>query len=426
MRTLKKGLSGTDVMEIQALLKKIGYDPGIIDGIFGAGTEQAVKRYQMNNGLLADGIIGSTTWQILQPLLIGYNTYTVREGDTLYLISRKFYTGLKRLLAANPGLNPVNLRAGQQITVPYGIDVVDTNISYTYEIMERDILGLKKRYPFMETGVAGRSVLGKNLYYLKLGNGPNQVFYNAAHHSLEWITSPLLMKFCESFLKAYVDGTSIRGYNPGEIWNRSSIYIMPMVNPDGVDLVLNGLQSDNPYRESLIRWNNGRTDFSRVWQANISGVDLNHNYDASWQLSKQAEPRYGITGPGPTRFSGTFPESEPETKAVADFTRSHDFQLVLAYHSQGEVIYWNYQNLASAQARQIAERLSATSGYTLDLTTGIASYAGYKDWFIEEFRRPGYTVEVGRGTNPLPISQFPEIYNDNEGMLLLASLVTVG
>ena len=122
---------------------------------------------------------------------------------------------------------------------------------------------------------------------------------------------------------------------------------MPMVNPDGVDLVLNGLDRSNPYYNDLIKWNNGSTDFSKNWSANIRGVDLNHNYDAMWQKSKDAEKSYGVYGPGPSRYSGTAPESESESKAVADFTRKNNFRLVIAYHSQGEVIYWNFQNLAS-------------------------------------------------------------------------------
>lgn len=198
---------------------------------------------------------------------------------------------------------------------------------------------------------------------------------------------------------------------------------MPMVNPDGVDLVLNGLNRSNPYYNDLIVWNNGSTDFSRTWSANTRGVDLNHNYDAMWQQSKEAEKTYGVFGPGPTRYSGTAPESESESKAVADFTRKNNFRLVIAYHSQGEVIYWNYQNLASAEAKRIGEIFSRLSGYQLAETYGITSYAGYKDWFIDKYRRPGYTFEVGFGENPLPISQFNGIYKDNIKVLLEGALV---
>ena len=423
MRVLRAGMSGTDVMEIQALLTKMGYGPGNIDGIFGLQTQSAVKRFQRDFGLLPDGIIGLNTYRTLERFLLGYDTYTIRPGDTLYDIARKYYTNLTLLLDANPGLDPYNLRPGQTVTVPYGIDVVDTNIDYTYDVLQHDIRGLKARYPFIETGVAGHSSLGRELSYIRLGTGANEVFYNAAHHGLEWITSPVLMKFAEDFAKAYALGTEINGFNPREIWENTSIYIIPMVNPDGVDLVLNGLQRSNPNYSELIRWNRGSTDFSRNWQSNNNGVDLNHNYNAAWEESKQAEAALGITGPGPTRFSGPYPESEPESRAVADFTRAHNFRLVMAYHSQGEVIFWNFENLAPPEARTIGESLAGLSGYELAEPEGPASYAGYKDWFIQDYRRPGYTIEVGRGTNPLPISQFDTIYADNRPMLLFAATI---
>lgn len=423
MRILKRGAEGTDVMEIQSLLKKIGYDPGPIDGIFGEKTQDAVEKFQQDNKLIPTGIIGPNTMKVLEPLLMGYDVYTIQKGDTMYEIAKKYYTNVTSIIAANPNVNPYNLQIGQKIVVPYGIDIVDTNIDYTYDMMKRDIEGLKIRYPFLEVGIAGKSVLGRNLYYIKLGNGPNKVFYNGAHHALEWITAPLLMKFIENFSKAYIREEDMRGYNTKDLWEKSTIYIMPMVNPDGIDLVLNGLQENNPYYDQLIKWNKGSTDFSKDWQANNRGVDLNHNYDALWEKSKEAEEEYGVYGPGPTRYSGPYPESEPESKTVADFTRKHNFRLVLAYHSQGEVIYWDFENLASPEAKKIGELFAKASGYKLDETYGIASYAGYKDWFIDQYRKPGYTIEVGKGKNPLPIEQFDKIYNDNEEILLLASII---
>ncbi|NLN81816.1 MAG: LysM peptidoglycan-binding domain-containing protein [Clostridiales bacterium] len=423
MRTLGLGMSGTDVMEIQATLSKLGFYSGALDGIFGPQTRQAVIEFQTRYGLTPDGVIGTETYSSMERYLLGYDNYTIRRSDTLYEIAGRYGTSPALILAANPGLSADFLRVGQRIVVPYGFPVVDTNIDYTYEIMERDIAGLRARYPFLETGSAGQSSLGRNLYYIRLGRGPNQVFYNGAHHSLEWITSPLLMKFIEDVSAAYAQNRSLGGYDISEVWDASSIYIVPMVNPDGIELVLNGLSPDNPNYSQLIQWNNGSTDFSDNWQANNRGVDLNHNYNAGWQESKAAEAAAGITGPGPTRYSGPYPESEPEVQAMVAFTRGHDFRLVLAYHSQGEVIYWNFQNLAPPEALAIGRALANVSGYTLDEAVGIASYAGYKDWFIQDFRRPGYTVEVGRGTNPLPISQFDTIYADNLPLLLLASVI---
>lgn len=423
MRVMQMGMRGTDVMEIQSLLARLGLNPGPVDGIFGNQTRLAVMAFQRRFGLAPDGIIGLNTFRVMERFLMGYDIYRIQPGDTLFRIAQRYGTDLNLLVSANPGVDAGNLQLGQTINVPYGIDVVPTDTDYTYAILERNIRALQTLYPFIETGVAGQSVLGRSLYYLRLGTGPNKVFYNAAHHALEWITSPVLMKFAEDYARAYARGTTLAGYNPRELWAQTSIYLMPMVNPDGIDLVLNGLQPDNPFYNQLIGWNRGSTDFSRVWQANNRGVDLNHNYNARWEQSRQAAIAMGITGPGPTRYGGPNPESEPETRAVADFTRANNFSLVLAYHSQGEVIFWTFMGLEPPESRVIGQALAQASGYQLAEPEGIASYAGYKDWFIQEYRRPGYTIEVGRGVNPLPISQFPRIYRDNLPLLLVAAVV---
>ena len=103
------------------------------------------------------------------------------------------------------------------------------------------------------------------------------------------------------------------------------------------------------------------------------------------------------------------------------FTRGHDFRLVLRTTVRARSYTGIFK--ISREALAIGRALANVSGYTLDEAVGIASYAGYKDWFIQDFRRPGYTVEVGRGTNPLPISQFDTIYADNLPLLLLASVI---
>lgn len=423
METLTLGSRGPNVKLVQSLLNKIGYNPGAVDGIFGAQTRQAVIAFQGNNRLTPDGIVGPATWKVFDRLLLGHDTYTIKSGDTLYSIASKFYTTVSAILTANPGIAPNNLAVGQRIVVPYGIDIVFTDIDYTYDILERQISGLKARYPFIEVSSIGNSSMGKNLYCIKLGDGPNEVTYNAAHHANEWITTTLLMKFIENFSKAYANKENIRGYNVPNIWSRSSIYIIPMVNPDGVDLVNYWPNYPNEEYEQAARLNTTGLPLPRVWKANIRGTDLNLNYPALWEKEKELEIKQGITGPAPRDYGGPYPLSEPESIAMASFTRQHNFRLVIAYHTQGEVIFYQFQNLAPPEALTIGRMLSRASGYPISENPGEAAYAGYKDWFIQEYRRPGYTIEVGRGVNPLPISQFPTIYNQNEEVLLLGAVV---
>lgn len=423
METLRRGSTGPNVKIIQSLMAKIGYDPGPVDGIFGLATRQAVLEFQNNNGLEADGVVGAATWRLFDILLRGYDTFSIRPGDTLFSIARSYYTSVNAILTANPGINPNNLRIGQVITVPYGIDVVFTDIDYTYGIMERNIQGLKARYPFLEIGIIGQSVMGKNLYYIRLGRGENKISYNGAHHANEWITTPLLMKFIENFAKAYVTGSQIRGYDVREIFDRSSIYIVPMVNPDGVDLVLYWPNYTQPIYSQASQLNKTGQPLPSVWKANIRGVDLNTNYPALWEEENRQEIAAGITQPAPRDYGGPQPLSEPESFALAKFTTDNDFTLVIAYHTQGRVIYYQFENLAPPESLEYVRLFSEASGYDYSENPEEASYAGYKDWFIQDYRKPGFTVEVGLGRNPIPISQFNTIYNNNEEIMLMSPLL---
>lgn len=101
----------------------------------------------------------------------------------------------------------------------------------------------------------------------------------------------------------------------------------------------------------------------------------------------------------------------------------NNFNLVIAYHTQGKEIYWQFQNYTPLKSQQIANTFATVSGYSIADTPYNSSFAGYKDWFIQDFRRPGFTIEAGIGKNPLPISQFDQIYNNNIGILLEGALL---
>jgi g-D-glutamyl-meso-diaminopimelate peptidase len=423
MQTISRGSSGPDVRVVQSLLNRIGYNAGPVDGIFGSRTYQAVTAFQTNNSLVPDGIVGPATWAVLDRLLRGYDTYTVRPGDTLYQIARAYYTSVDAIITANPGIDPNVIMVGQRLVIPYGIDVVTLDVAPTYEIVQRQIEGLKARYPFLETGSIGRSVMGRELYYIRLGTGPREVSYNASHHANESITTPVLMKFAENYAKAYAAQGSIQGYDIRELYNLTSIYLVPLVNPDGVDLVAYWPNYDDPAFANAARLNRTGLPLPSVWKANIRGVDLNLNYPADWEKEKEEELEQGITGPAPRDYGGEAPLSEPESRAMADFTRAHNFRIVIAYHTQGEVIYWQFKDYAPPVALTIANQFAAITGYAVEAGTPEAAYAGYKDWFLQEFRRPGYTFEAGRGVNPIPLSQLPSIYQENEGALLLGAVV---
>lgn len=167
------------------------------------------------------------------------------------------------------------MRPGAKIIVPVR-NVVDTQVSYSSEILEKDIQNLKLIYPFLEVGEIGKSVLNKSLPYIKIGNGNKKVFYSAAFHANEWITSLVLMKFLEEYAKAFVENKNIFGHNAQALYYTTSLYIVPMVNPDGVDLVTGSIKNvEDAYKNAVQIANNfPEIPFPDGWKANINGVDL--------------------------------------------------------------------------------------------------------------------------------------------------------
>ena len=156
------------------------------------------------------------------------------------------------------------------------MSIVPTNVNYTYNLLRSNLISLNSLYPFLNLQIVGNSVMGKNIYVIKLGKGPNKVFYSGGIHANEWITSTLLMKFIEDYATAYVQNSSLYGYNIRNLFNSSSIYIMPMVNPDGVNLVTGSLPTNSfAYERALSISNNfPNIPFPSGWKANINGESL--------------------------------------------------------------------------------------------------------------------------------------------------------
>ncbi|CDQ20402.1 g-D-glutamyl-meso-diaminopimelate peptidase [Halobacillus karajensis] len=356
--------------------------------------------------------------QIGQTIRIpGYQTtqYRVQTGDTFWKIASERRISLDAIALLNPSVNPKVLQTGQTILLPVHITyrVVDGNRPYDFDLLTSDLNKLYALYPFIRRQTFGNSVMDKELVELQIGNGSKIVHWNGSFHANEWITTAVMMQFLNDYLLALTNKETIRGLEILPFYDQVTLSIVPMVDPDGVDLVLNG-PPEGEYGEEALRINEGNIDFSD-WKANIRGVDLNNQYPAKWEVDAARKP----TSPAPRDFPGYQPLTEPETIAMAELAESRNFEKMLAFHTQGEVIFWGYEGLEPPRSMAIVNEFERVSGY--EPIRYVDSFSGYKDWFIQEFRQPGFTVELGQGVNPLPLEQFDEIYQETIG-IFLASL----
>lgn len=239
--------------------------------------------------------------------------------------------------------------------------------------------------------VFGKSLFHRNLYALKIGEGKPVGLAQYAIHGREWITAKLALHHF-----------SVGVY--GTLW------IVPLLNPDGALLSQCGLQSaiNSRERKRLLRLcpNN---DFT-LWKANGRGVDLNVNFDARY--GKGAK---NVLIAGAENYIGKYPFSEPETRAIKRFTLQICPNYTISYHTKGEEIYWQFYQSPSETSRdyRLATVLSNSTGYPLAIAKGSAG--GYKDWCIQRLRIPSFTVEVGKDslTHPLGEEALQDIIEKN-------------
>ncbi len=284
-----------------------------------------------------------------------------------------------------------------------------------YKMLMDSVLYLSESYKFLSFNYLTKSVLGRGIPLIKLGEGAKNYYYVGAHHGAERITSAVLLRFIEELCQSIKVGRSVCGMDMGFLLKGRTLIIIPQLNVDGADISANGAVRDSLMYQRLLQMN-GSDDFT-VWQANARGVDLNHNYDAGFAEYKVLEKSLGIEGGGPTRYSGTAPESEPETAALAGYMRFNMPQAVITLHTQGREIYCESGGEATRSARAAAEKMAMLSGYRIAAPKGAAAYGGLTDYCIQKLGVPSFTLECGRGKNPLPPSELFGIYAELRSLL---------
>lgn len=293
-----------------------------------------------------------------------------------------------------------------------------TQREYNINEVIAEIYRLGEEFSFLDVFQIGKSVLGRPILAVRIGVRDNCILYAGGFHGSERLTTLTNLLFIEDFCNSLRNDTDFSIASARNAIFNKSIIVVPCVNPDGYEISLNGVETAGA-RAGQIAQINGNNDI-KFWNANANGVDINHNFNAGWNIIKEIERNDGITGPAPRRFGGTSPESEPETKALIDLVEKNNIVQGIAWHSQGEEIYWQYGDNTPEKSYALAQLFATASGYKVADPAASASHAGFKDWLIDKKGIPAFTIEIGKGQNPLDPSSLYSIYENLKELMLIS------
>lgn len=382
------------------------------DFALGKAGAKTIREFQTTYGLPETGEADLVTSRALWDYLVGYRCHRMGPRETLYQVAQTYDTTIQAIWAGNCGLPHGGPAPGQVIRVPLPCPVVPWNTPFESAMEPVLLEGLHARCRWLSSEVLTTTAGGRKVWALRVGTGPRRILLTAGHHGNEWLTSLLLWQLLEAYLTALREEGGFWGYSARGLFRRTTLCLVPLVNPDGADLALGHASAAEQARAEQLAASQPQVPFPRGWKANGVGVDLNLNYPTRWEEARAIKAAAGITGPGPRDYPGEAPLDQPEAKALYDLTCRFLPHTVAAWHSQGGEIY-AADDRGLMPDEGLAQRLASASGYRLCDPAPESANAGFRDWFMAEFHRPGYTIEAGRGENPLPQTDLPKLFEEN-------------
>jgi hypothetical protein len=282
-----------------------------------------------------------------------------------------------------------------------------TTVYHSFSEMETELFWIADNYPeITKLESIGKSWQGRDIWVMKVSDNPHveeedepEVYFNSNHHAREWLTIEIALYTLRYLTTFYGTNATITN-----IVDTRQIWVLPCANPDGRVYDSAG---DNPATHSVQpygwRRNARDNDNSGTFNPPADGVDPNRNYGFLWGAAgATADPTYDTYG-------GPYPFSEPETAAIRDFARQHNFVFAISFHTYSQLILypwgWSYENAPDHYAlKAVAEGMasvitnkagSAYPGYTPQKSSGLYPTAGSDDdWLYGELGTFAYCIEM--------------------------------
>ncbi|MBE5942353.1 MAG: peptidase M14 [Lachnospiraceae bacterium] len=285
---------------------------------------------------------------------------------------------------------------------------------YSYKDMKKDIEELESKYAdYVDVQIIGKTVDNRNIYDVILGNpdAEKAVIFQASIHAREYMTSQLVMEQIEYYLDHYDEEYKEKTYR--EIFDKVCVHVVAMANPDGVTISqegISGIRKASLRKKLKKMYGANRTT---IWKANARGVDLNRQFDYKFEYKIKKKYKKGAYA----LYGGKKPVSEKETKTLVKLVNEVKPKAVVNYHAMGNVIYCNYGGKKKVQKKvyKLAGEIRSLTGYYY---MGLDKSPGFANWLVCKKKIPSCTVEIGRNTTPVPISQFGTVWKQNKEVMV--------
>lgn len=256
--------------------------------------------------------------------------------------------------------------------------------------------------------ISGKSVLGRGIFSIPIGNPESSVLLMGGIKGSHWITSVLLLLFCEDLLRAYQTSGKLMGINIGKVLENRGVIILPCLNPDGFEISLGEMcENESPPPQGH------KINSSSLWDFNANGVDIPLNFDTNWD-SKSINDNEFLLRRGKTPFS------EPESTCIAKLCFQNNMKHLVTLGLGDDKVYYDYKNYAPSASKLMAELI--VSGSTYSACRNCDNYF-VNNWFIKTFRKPAFSICMNANSLELSNSAIMEIYSKVKESLIISLIL---
>ena len=332
------------------------------------------------------------------------------DGETCY-VSHEFVTTVpilsnKTFSFSNAALNVVETKHQQ----------------YMYDDLCNDLTELRNTYGSkMKLNSIGLSADNRSIFEIVIGtnNAKRDIYFVAGICGAEYMTSLVAMKQVEYYLH-YYDAGYYDGYSFADLFDNVRLHIIPMLNPDSVEISQHlraGIRKSE-LNDKLKEWhdrdqtsggvNLNMDNYLQLFMANAEGTDIRKNFPYQWDLAaSNAEP-------GSKGYRGNEAGDSAEVKALLHSISTSKPALLIAYHTTGSKIYYQYGQSEEilSKAKSYGTLLGKMMTYELsEKKMGEEGYGSVSGYCNNVAAIPSLTVHLGNGSAPLHLNEFSAIWN---------------